>query len=103
MKKFNPLKTTSTRNNLPWIHTKRRQMIKKKQKMYNKTKMSKKEKVWEQYNIHKINSLRSARLNCINKIFLTGLNENNIKPFCKYLKSTRQYTKQRNSPTPKRC
>jgi hypothetical protein len=68
-------------------------MIKKKQRMYNKAKKSKKTKDWEHYNTHKKETrkaLRSARWNYINKVLLVGLNENNTKPFWKYVKSTRQ-------------
>ena len=93
MDKFIPSKTTSTRHNLPWINTKLKRMIKKKQRLYNKAKKSKKNKEWENYNTHKKETgkaLRSARWNYINKILLIGLNENNTKPFWKYIKSTKQ-------------
>jgi hypothetical protein len=93
MDKFIPSKITSTRHNLPWLNTKLKRMIKKKQRMYNKAKKSKKNKDWEHYNTFKKETrkaLRSARWNYINKILLIGLNENNTKPFWKYVKSTRQ-------------
>jgi hypothetical protein len=38
MDKFIPSKMTSTRHNLPWLHTKLKRMIKTKQRMYNKAK-----------------------------------------------------------------
>ncbi len=34
MNKYIPSKLTSTRNNIPWLHTQLRRMIKKKQRMY---------------------------------------------------------------------
>ena len=52
MDKFIPSKTTSTRHNLPWLNAKLKRMIKKKQRMYNKAKKSKKNKDWEHYNTH---------------------------------------------------
>ncbi len=42
MDKSIPSKITSTGNNLAWLHTQLRRMIKKKQSMYNIAKMSKK-------------------------------------------------------------
>ncbi len=50
MDKCVPSKITSTTNNLAWLYTKFRRMIKKKQRMYNKAKMSKKKNDWEHYN-----------------------------------------------------
>ena len=60
MDKCIPSKTKSTRYNLLWLNDK------KKQRMYNKVKKSKKNKDWEDYNTHKSetkNALKSATWN----------------------------------------
>ncbi len=53
--------TTSTGNTLPWLHTIFRRMIKTKERMYSKVKMSKKRKEWEHYNTRKKETRKALR------------------------------------------
>ncbi len=75
-----------------WLHTKPRRKIKKKENVQYNQKFKNKED-WKHYNTYKKGTrkaLRSTQWKYINRILLTGLNENNTKLFWKYVKSTRQ-------------
>ena len=76
MDKNIPSKTTSIRHNLPWLNSSLKRMIRKKQRLYNKAKCTKKRKDWNKYNSHKketLKALRKARWNYINNMLLEGL------------------------------
>ncbi len=64
MDKCIPPKITSTGNNLPWLHTQLRRMIKKKQSMYNIAKMSKKsERLGTLWHTHTKETRKTLRWN----------------------------------------
>ena len=93
MDKHIPSKLTSTRHNLPWVNSRVRRMINKKQRLYNKAKKSHKQRDWDKYRHHKNETnkiMKKTRWEYINNILVEGFAENNTKPFWKLVKSRRQ-------------
>ncbi len=85
-----PCTTTNIRKNLPWLNTSLKRMIRKKQRLYNKAKRTHKKKDWNKYNSHKketLKALRRARWNYINNMLIEGMNNDNNKPFWRFVKS----------------
>ncbi len=85
-----PCTTTNIRKNLPWLNNSLKRMIKKKQRLYNKAKRTHKKKDWNKYNSHKketLKALRRARWNYINNMLIEGMNNDNNKPFWRFVKS----------------
>ena len=93
MSKHIPSRQTSSRHNLPWITVNIKRMINKKQRLYNKAKKTKKQTDWASYNHQKkitLKAMRAARWTYINEILAEGLNNNNNKPFWRYVKTQKQ-------------
>ena len=61
MKDIIPSKLATSRSNLPWMTTKLRRIIKKKHKLYQKAKKSKKDHDWAVYQKHKSSSQKALR------------------------------------------
>ena len=95
LNKFVPTKLTSKRQNLPWLNKSLRKAIRKKARLYNRAKTSKRPDLWAKYKLQKRDTqrnLRRARWSFINDKLLTSLKTKNSKPFWRYigLKSQRQ-------------
>ena len=74
----------STRRNLPWITQRIRRMCKKKQRIYNKAKRSRKAKDWSSYNSFKKDTskaIRRSHMQYVNNILQQGLESSDTKPF----------------------
>jgi len=94
MEKNIPSKLTSNIHNLPWInHKLKKKMIKKKNKLYNKARQSKKKEDWDYYKVHKRHTqkaLRQAHWEHVNTILEDSLESGNRKPFWKYIKAKKK-------------
>ncbi len=88
-----PNKLSSSRISLPWITQGLKRMCRKKQRLFNAAKKSGTTKAWQRYKDHKkatLKALREARWTYINDILQTGLENNDSRPFWKYIKARRQ-------------
>ena len=91
--RYIPSRTTSSRNHLPWINSSIRRMTRKKQRLYNLARRTKKTKHWERFNQLKRETrraLRRAHIDYINNIFRESLEKHDSKTFWRYVKSQRQ-------------
>ena len=87
-----PTKQSSSRHKVPWLTTRLRRMCRKKQRLYNRAKKSRKEHHWSTYKSHKkstTKALNKARIDYINGILQASLDEGNPKPFWRYIFSQR--------------
>ena len=85
----------ASRHNLPWITQSIRRMSRKKQRLFNKAKRSHKSKDWDAYKSHKKDTsrvIRRAHWQYASNILLEGLQNNDSKPFWRYVKAKRQDT-----------
>jgi hypothetical protein len=85
-----PNKEIKSRNNIPWVRRKERKMLKKKRRLY---KQARKTNKWTNYRTFPKECkrhLRKAEWDYVRTNIIDGLNNNNIKPFWKYVKSKRQ-------------
>ena len=76
LNKFVPTKLTSKRQNLPWLNKSLRKAIRKKARIYNRAKTSKRTDLWTKYKLQKRDTqqnLRRARWSFINDKLLTSL------------------------------
>ena len=76
LNKFVPTKLTSKRQNLPWPNSSLRKAIRKKARLYNRGKTSKRPALWAKYKLQKRDTqrnLRRARWSFINDKLLTSL------------------------------
>ena len=74
LNKFVP--TKSKRQNLPWLNKSLRKAIRKKARLYNRAKTSKRPDLWAKYKFQKLDlqrNLRRARWSFINDKLLTSL------------------------------
>ena len=85
-----PSKTIKSNNNLPWINYKIRKMIKRKQRLYNHAKKTKKWNNYKQCQKECKKQTRKAEWDYINSTINEGLQSNNSKAFWKYIKSKKQ-------------
>ena len=93
LNKFVPTKLTSKRQNLTWLNKSLRKAIRKKARLYNRAKTSKRPDLWAKYKLQKRDTqrnLRRARWSFINDKLSTSLETENSKPFWRYIKSQRQ-------------
>jgi len=72
-----PSKTIKSNNNLPWINHKIRKMIKRKQRLYNHTKKTKKWNNYRQCQTECKKQMRKAEWDYINSTINEGLQSNN--------------------------
>ena len=88
--KYIPSKLIRSNTSLPWINHKIRNMFKKKARLY---KQAKKTKVWKNYRHFQKEckrKVRKAEWAYTNNTIMEGLENNNPKPFWKYIKSRKQ-------------
>jgi hypothetical protein len=85
-----PSKTIKSNNNLPWINHKVRKMMKRKQRLYNQAKKTKKWNNYRQCQKECKKQIRKAEWDYINITINEGLQSNSSKPFWKYIKSKKQ-------------
>jgi len=91
--KFIPSKLTSARYHLPWLSAELKRMTRRKHRLYNKAKKSRKAKHWDDFVKFKKyvrNSIRKAHWDHINGLLMDSLADNNTKPFWNYIKSQKQ-------------
>lgn len=92
LNKYVPSKMVSSRYRPPWLNTEIKRACRKKQRLYNKARRSNKTCDWTKYKDHKrevTRIIRGARSKYINDILEEGLQNNDSKPFWKYIKSLR--------------
>jgi hypothetical protein len=90
-----PSKMTSPRHNLPWLNKKLRSMTKKKHKLYNTAKMSKKTEDWAKFKSLKKDTqkaIKAAHNQYISTILDKSLEDKKPKPFWKYIKQMKKDT-----------
>ena len=90
--KFVPTKVYSTRYNLLWFDGTAKSLVRMKQKLCNRTKMSNNPDHWNDYKyIQKLTNkhLKRAHRGHMNTRLSNALEENNTKPFWNYIKSLR--------------
>ena len=85
-----PQKEIRSRNKIPWITRKHRKMLKRKQRLFNQAKKTKKWTNYRSYQKEVKRTFRQAEWEYVNSNIIDGLNNNNTKPFWKYVKSKRQ-------------
>ncbi len=88
--KFVPAKNISVRYHLPWLTAELKRMCKRKCRMFIKARKSKKHSDWEKFKDYKrfvANEIKKAHWQYLNEILSTSLEENNSKPFWRYIKS----------------
>jgi len=88
-----PTKMTSSRDNMPWFNNTLKRMCKKKQRLFNKAKKTKRAQHWEQYKSFKrdtLKAIRKRRWSYINDVLLLGLDKGDTKPFWRYVRAQRQ-------------
>ena len=93
MKKYVPSKQGTASYKPPWLTTSIRRMCRKKQRQFTKAKKSGRQAAWDAYKETKRNTLRvirKARVDYINNILSTGLDQKDTKPLWKFFKSQRQ-------------
>ncbi len=85
-----PSKTNRNKNSLPWINSSVKRLLRRKARIY---KQAKKTGNWRNYRFIQKECKREIRRlewTYINETITAGLNENNTKPFWKYIKSKKQ-------------
>ena len=83
-----PMKRSNSRHKFPWLTTKLWRMCRKRQRLYNHARKSRKEHHWSTYKSHKkstTKSLNKARIDYINGILQAGPDKGNSKPFWRYI------------------
>ena len=88
-----PNKWSRTRHNLPWLNSNLKKNIKKKHKLWRKAKSSTSKQAWEKYKRQKKEtqrSMREAQCNYVKTILQDSLENNDTKPFWKYVKSKKR-------------
>ena len=88
-----PSKTTTTRFNVPWMTPSIKRMCRKKQRLYNKAKRTHRSRHWDSFRAFKremLRALRKARWSYINNRLQLSLEDNDSRPFWKYIKAQRQ-------------
>ena len=88
-----PFKVINPRYHTPWLNPTIKRMSMKKQRLFNRVKRSNKRSHWDKYKSHKkdtLKAIRRARWSYINDILQLSLDDNNPKPFWRYVRSQRQ-------------
>jgi len=78
---------------MPWFNNTLKRMCKKKQRLFNKAKKTKRAQHWEQYKSFKrdtLKAIRKRRWSYINDVLLLGLDKGDTKPFWRYVRAQRQ-------------
>ena len=85
-----PTKTVRKKHSVPWFDRKLKSMVRRKSRLY---KHASKTKQWSGYKAHQRECKRAfkrAEINYINNTIQKGLDENNSKPFWRFVKSRKQ-------------
>ena len=93
MEEHVPSKMTKSRFRTPWLTSSVKRMCRKKQRLFNRAKQSKRKQHWEAYRSHKkatLKALRRGRWDYINNILQLGLEEGSSRPFWRYVKAQKQ-------------
>ena len=93
MEKYVPSRTTRRRQNLPWWNRHLKRLVRRKQRRSNKVKKSSSPTAWAKYRLTQKEmqkALDQARWDYVNNILIDGLENNNSKPFWRFIKSRRQ-------------
>ena len=90
MDKHIPSKLIRSKNSLPWINHKIRKMFKKKARLHQQAKKTKNWTNYRHFQRECKRQVRKAEWNYINNTIMEGLENNNPKPFWKYIKSRKQ-------------
>jgi len=93
MEQYIPSKLTKSSQNLPWWNRALQRLVRKKQRAYNKAKRAKQPSAWARFrSIQKDTqkTFNAARDQHLNKILLQGMQDQNNKPFWRYIKSRKQ-------------
>ncbi|MCS5550755.1 MAG: reverse transcriptase domain-containing protein [Gammaproteobacteria bacterium] len=90
MDKNIPNKEIKSRNTIPWIKKRERKMLKKKQRLYKQARKTNKWTNYRSFQKECKRQLRKSEWEYVNNNIIEGLNNNNTKPFWKYVKSKRQ-------------
>ena len=88
-----PQKVSSSRRNIPWMTRPLHRMCRKKQRLYNKAKKKHSPHSWKEFRSYQRRTtaaLRAARTDYINDILAKSLEENDTRPFWRYVKSQHQ-------------
>ncbi|CAG2186661.1 unnamed protein product [Mytilus edulis] len=85
-----PSKLIRSKTSLPWINHKIRKMFKKKTRLYQQAKKTNNWTNYRHFQKECKRQIRKAEYNYINTTILEGLENNNSKPFWKYVKSRKQ-------------
>ena len=87
MDNFIPSKTFKKKNTVPWFNKKLKKMTKRKARLYRH---AKKTKQWTEFiNYQKLckREFKNAEMDYVNKTIQEGFENNNSKPFWRYIKS----------------
>ncbi|KAK3089266.1 hypothetical protein FSP39_002210 [Pinctada imbricata] len=85
-----PNKQLRSKNNIPWVRRKEKKILKKKQRLYQQAKKTKNWKNYKSFQRDCKRQLRRAEWEYVNSNIMKGLENNNAKPFWRYVKSKRQ-------------
>ncbi len=88
-----PSKYKSSRYNLPWLTYSLRRQTRRKRRLYNKARKSKKDSDWASYRRlkkHLKNAIKKAHSDYIDSVLTNALSEGNNKPFWNYVKNQRK-------------
>ena len=93
MNRFVPCMTTKRRQNLPWWNRHLQKLVRRKQRLYNKAKKKQEPTAWSKYRssqkaLHI--AIRQARWDYVNTILLEGMQNDNNKPFWRYVKTQKK-------------
>jgi hypothetical protein len=90
---FVPSKLVTSRYKPPWLTNAVKRACRKKQRLFNKAKRTRKDSDWVAFKSFKnytVKMIRNARNSYITQIIEKGLENNDVKPFWKFIKSQRQ-------------
>ena len=90
MDTFIPSKTFKKNNTVPWFNRKLKRMCRRKARLYKHAKKSKQWMEFKQYQKLCKKEFKQAETDYINKTIQDGLDNNNCKPFWRYIKAKRQ-------------
>ena len=88
-----PSKLKSTRHNIPWLTQELKRQTRKKQRLYNKARKTKKKEAWDAYKHfkkHLQRTIQTAHRNYIDQTLSTAFAEGNNRPFWKYVKNQKK-------------
>ena len=85
-----PSKSFRNNNTLPWFKKKLKSLVRRKTRLYNQAKKTHQWSDYRKFQKHCKKEFKQTEVGYVNKIIQDGLDNNNTKPFWKYIKSKRQ-------------